>query len=383
MTFSDEPTIVGDDETGSEIFSEIGPWAMVPVWVLTKGLKPATLCTYIALRSFADRAGGARPHTDKIAERAGLSVGTVRNSIQELRSKGLIRTSERRRADGSLAGLNYKMFDIDPTPGVAVQPKRKGGKPGPKPAEQNPSSATGTPTNAPPSTENENAGAGTSGNAGGVHQVMQGGAPSNAPKNTPREHTSKNTSDPAAQGRRPGAENDAETDGQPDGQIDLIDGTVKTTPEDKVKLTVAVSQQIAREWIEFRALHNCPVVVGGSGNAQAALSKNFTLPSLIAGYTAQEIKFAFMWCDTGIPSKPVFEAGLTQVRSGWRPVHGWKPGDGRDGGGIAGQPRQRRGGPNTNENRHVDNLSAQQRDDENPFNHASRQSDYVREGAVA
>lgn len=181
---------------------------------------------------------------------------------------------------------------------------------------------------------------------------------------------------PASQVRR------LDDDDVPDGQID-IDGKVGLTEAEQARQDAeklrSEAMGIARGWVEFRAGHNCPVVMSGRQDPQMVLAKSFVLPALQAGYTDAEIKNALMWCDTGVPSKPQFEAGLTQVRSGWHAGRSWKPGDGRDGG-IGGNARRR--GPNSNENRHIDDLSAEQRQAENPFQHASRQSDY-REGAVA
>lgn len=310
--------VVGDDEVGGEVITEIGPWAMVPVWVLAKGLKPATLVTYVALRSFADQRGGAYPRAETIAERAHLAVGTVRNGIQELRAKGLLTTTERRRADGSLAGLVYKLFDVDPSPNQGAEPRRKGGKPGPKPGTQNPRSKAGTSSNVPPSTE----AAGTPTNAGGVHQVMQGGAPTNAPKNTPGEHSIGTPSEPASQVRR----SDPDVD-LPDGQI-TITGEIEKAPDRQVKVLHDTAMGIGRDWVGFRKEKGCPVVMRSTGDPIAAVAK-LVLPALQAGYTDLEIKNAMVWADTGIPTTQQLETGLGRVRAGWRPGRDWRPGQGR------------------------------------------------------
>ncbi len=364
----------GDDEVGGEVVTEIGPWAMVPVWVLSKGLKPATLVTYVALRSFADRAGGARPRAETIAERAHLSVGTVRNSIQELRSKGLLVTSERRRPDGSLAGLTYKLFDIDPSPQQAAEPRRKGAKPGPKPG-QKPSSEAGTSSNVPPSIGTEDAPAGTSGNAGGLHQVMQGSAPTNAGKNTPREHTTGTPSDSASQSRRTPESDDR----LPDGQT-TIDGKVEPGKTAAQKKAEKDAGEVAGSWVGVRAKHGCPIVLRGRNADPVAAVRSLVLPAMLAGYSDIEVKKALAWLDTGLPSAAQLDTALAKVKGGWCPPQGWKPGDPRMQGGAG---RQRTGtGPMAGTNRHVDDISAERRAAENPFHTASRQSDYA-EGAVA
>jgi len=105
-----------ENESG-RVTSQIGPSAFVPVWTL-KYLKGAEVAVYVALRSFADREGYGYPRTKTIAERAGVAVNTVRNAIQKMRSHNLLTTSERRRPDGSLAGLDYFLIDVDPGGGV-------------------------------------------------------------------------------------------------------------------------------------------------------------------------------------------------------------------------------------------------------------------------
>ncbi len=304
-------SVVDNEDVGGRVVTEIGPWAMVPAWVLTKGLKPATLVTYVALRSFADRGGDAHPRAETIAERACLSVGTVRNSIQELRSKGLIETTERRRPDGSLAGLVYKLFDLDPTPGSVAGPRRRGEKPGPKPGTQKPRSGAGTPSNVDPST----APAGTPGNAGGVHQVMQGSTPTNAGRNTPEEHTRGTPSEAAAQ-LRPGADGD--------GQI-TIDGTVE--PPNPEQTAIGIAFRIARDWVEYRKEKVNKPVVAASGKPVAAV-QSLVLQFVKADYTEDELKRALNGIGEGLPSKGQMQRALDTIRDRKIP-------------GATGRPRQR------------------------------------------
>lgn len=102
-------------EMSDSVTSEIGPWAMVPIWVLSVGLKGAELAVYVSLRSFADRSGGARPHVKTLAERAGVSERTAERALARFRELNLMRTTKRYRDDGSCAGCNYHLMDITPT----------------------------------------------------------------------------------------------------------------------------------------------------------------------------------------------------------------------------------------------------------------------------
>lgn len=97
------------DHEEPRVTSDIGPWAMVPSWVM-QHLKGAEIAVYASLGSFSDRDGNSYPYTKTIAERAGVSVSTVRNTIQKMRRLGILATTERRRSDGSLSGLDYHLI---------------------------------------------------------------------------------------------------------------------------------------------------------------------------------------------------------------------------------------------------------------------------------
>ncbi|GGM27495.1 hypothetical protein GCM10011608_10330 [Micromonospora sonchi] len=104
------------------ISSQVGPWGMVPAWVLLvkdskgKGLSGADLRVYVALRTFADRWGAAFPHVPTIAARADVTARTAEKSITRLRDLGLLTSKRRYRADGSISGCDYVLRDIPPSP---------------------------------------------------------------------------------------------------------------------------------------------------------------------------------------------------------------------------------------------------------------------------
>lgn len=104
---------VEPDETGGRITSQVGPWAMVPVWVL-KHLKAGDIAVYVALRSFADQDGAAYPRQKVIAERAGMSESATKRAIQRMRDKGLLTSTHRYREDGSISGCDYLLTDLEP-----------------------------------------------------------------------------------------------------------------------------------------------------------------------------------------------------------------------------------------------------------------------------
>jgi hypothetical protein len=127
-------------DTTTGITSQIGPWGMVPAWVLLakdahgKGMSGADLRVYVALRTFADREGKAFPHVQTIAERADVSQRAAERSIAHLRDMELLSTRRRYRADGSISRCDYVLTDIKPVSagegvptGLSVPPGEIGG----------------------------------------------------------------------------------------------------------------------------------------------------------------------------------------------------------------------------------------------------------------
>ena len=66
-------------------------WVAVHTWVFDLGLSHVALCTYIALASFADRAGKAWPSIAAIARRVSLSPRSIQRGLSELEEAGLVR----------------------------------------------------------------------------------------------------------------------------------------------------------------------------------------------------------------------------------------------------------------------------------------------------
>lgn len=104
------------------VTSEVGPWGVVPVWVLRYGLSGAELSVYVALRSFSgarlgtDDPQSVYPRVAKIAERAHVTTRTAERAIAKLRSLGLIVSKRRHDAHGHVKGCDYYLADLDPRP---------------------------------------------------------------------------------------------------------------------------------------------------------------------------------------------------------------------------------------------------------------------------
>lgn len=144
------------------ITGQVGPVAIVPIWVLTIGLTGGEIAVYVALRSFCDRNGDCFPTARTIATRAEANVGATRNAIQKFRRLGLLTTDEvYRKNSRELAYLRYHLVDLDPRK-WKVEPR--GGVPR--------TSDTPTPVNGHP-----------------LHQSMDTPTPADVPKELTKELT--------------------------------------------------------------------------------------------------------------------------------------------------------------------------------------------------
>jgi hypothetical protein len=112
-----------EPDDASEVTTQVGPWAMVPAWVLGMGLTGAEWAVYVALRSFADRSGGARPKVRTIAERAAVSERTVERAIARFRTLGMLRSQRIYSRDGrEIIGCHYMLRDTPPAPAQSPPP---------------------------------------------------------------------------------------------------------------------------------------------------------------------------------------------------------------------------------------------------------------------
>lgn len=137
------------------VTTDVGPWAMVPIWVLDatdehgKRLSGSEIRVYVAIRSFADQQGRAFPFVETIAERAKVDQRTAEKAITRLRSMGLVSTTRRYRDDGSIARCDYKLRDTPSRPNGRYPPADP-----PVPSRPNGRSKN-TPLNTPPEHPND------------------------------------------------------------------------------------------------------------------------------------------------------------------------------------------------------------------------------------
>lgn len=94
-----------------EVSSQIGPFSIVPEWVLGRDLSATALKLYVVMARFADWSTGmAFPARDTLAERMGCSLKTVDRAVLELVSAECILKISR----GRYASALYKVYQVDP-----------------------------------------------------------------------------------------------------------------------------------------------------------------------------------------------------------------------------------------------------------------------------
>lgn len=99
--------------------SDIGPFAIVPAWVIDAA--PSCVTVYALLALHADRhSDECWPSLRSMGERLGASTDTVRRRVRELQTVGAITVTERQRGDGSQASNLYTVHQVPPTPGTAA-----------------------------------------------------------------------------------------------------------------------------------------------------------------------------------------------------------------------------------------------------------------------
>lgn len=84
-------------------------WVVVRTWILDSGLTPRAKLVYVALMSFADRAGHAWPSIQEISRRASLSKRTVYRALAELEEAGIIRRIHRTAQCGGNLPTEYRI----------------------------------------------------------------------------------------------------------------------------------------------------------------------------------------------------------------------------------------------------------------------------------
>ena len=94
-----------------QVSTQMGPFSIVPEWVLDRGLSSTALKLYIVLARFADwDTGIAFPARDTLAERMGCTEKTVDRVVKELVEAGCIDKHSR----GRYQSAQYRVLQVDP-----------------------------------------------------------------------------------------------------------------------------------------------------------------------------------------------------------------------------------------------------------------------------
>jgi len=94
-----------------EVSSQIGPFSIVPEWVLDRGLSPTALKLYIVMARFADwNTGMAFPSRETLGQRMSCSLKTIDRAVIELVNAECVAKISR----GRYASALYKVFQTDP-----------------------------------------------------------------------------------------------------------------------------------------------------------------------------------------------------------------------------------------------------------------------------
>lgn len=94
-----------------EVSSQMGPFSIVPEWVLDRGLSPTALKLYIVMARFADwNTGMAFPSRETLADRMGCSTKTVDRAVIEVVAAECVDKISR----GRYASALYRVYQVDP-----------------------------------------------------------------------------------------------------------------------------------------------------------------------------------------------------------------------------------------------------------------------------
>jgi hypothetical protein len=94
-----------------EVSSQMGPFSIVPEWVLDRGLSPTALKLYIVMARFADwQTGMAFPSRETLAQRMGCSLKTVDRAVIEVVAAECVKKISR----GRYASALYQVYQVDP-----------------------------------------------------------------------------------------------------------------------------------------------------------------------------------------------------------------------------------------------------------------------------
>lgn len=327
-------------------------YVMVPAWLLIKQPTGNDVLIYCTLASHGSWNPGigvyenCKPSIELMVEETGLSRSTIKRCLANLIKFKAIKRTLQYTAEGDPAPSLYRVIF-----GTVVEPKEDDEDEGVDAGQ------VGSQEDRPPRKRRSKRGRSTGEPTGSVHPRTDGRS-TDEPTVGPPVDRNQEPSDQEPEPRTTGSEDAAhlrrdevarESDSHPgpDGQI-TITGEVEepaNLPAKRSPTEVAANSEImglARGWLDHRAAWDCPVIANKGGDPLMAL-RGLISAAKGAGYSDDEIKYGLCYVDRSVPTAREMEAALIQVRRGWRPRPGWRPGDAR-----ASAPTQR---PSTTDQR--------------------------------
>lgn len=113
---SDESTTRPGHGTDRRIRSDVGPFAIVPEWMLDADVSDRAVRLYAILARYADADGYCWPSRRTLAERMRCSVDTLDRTVRELVDGGMLTVTVRHDDAGDRASNGYTVNRIEPAP---------------------------------------------------------------------------------------------------------------------------------------------------------------------------------------------------------------------------------------------------------------------------
>lgn len=95
-------------------FDDVGPFTIVPEWLLNMNPSGEAIIAYCRLGIHANKDGACWPSVKTLAAEMGITERSVQRRINELESLGAVLVSPRKRPDGSLTSNAYFVVRADP-----------------------------------------------------------------------------------------------------------------------------------------------------------------------------------------------------------------------------------------------------------------------------
>lgn len=117
---------------GHQVTTDIGQFAIVPLWLIDAGISDRGLRLYVGLHRWADQRGEAWPSHQTIADYIDRGVSTIKRAAADLVAVGALAVSARTTADGDPDSNHYELlrspvhggqFTAEPTGQVSDAPR--------------------------------------------------------------------------------------------------------------------------------------------------------------------------------------------------------------------------------------------------------------------